>query len=465
MTRLLVTLASAVGLILFVAFIATRLIRSRTRGFSVRMQVFLALAVIVLAFAFGLGLLVVDRVEARARRLALDAASDESHAVAAILESEMRRSGERFEILARDLERWKPVRHTGRTQMLGLELLSPDGQLHFPKGRDSAATEVGAVFVDAKVTEEGEVVGVVRVVKPTIVVQEMLADFAPTVLVISLLLGAVSALAAAWIGRTIAEPIEALSTFSEQVAAGDPTQIPKRVSGREVKRLVSSIDAMRRQLEGRPFVETFAADLSHELKNPVAAIRASAEVLLDGALAEPEQARHFVLRILDAASRIQTLLAELLSLAEVETRGTDALAPLSLEQLLRECLAQAPLRDQVSLKVLASPTIRGDRPWLTRALNNLLDNALTHRKPGSQVVVTISSDAQEAKISVRNEGQISPHVQKDLFRRFVTTRRREGGTGLGLAIVRAVAEAHSGRIELGHPGPPQVELALRLPLA
>jgi len=61
-TRLLIAAASSVGLILFVTFIATRLIRSRTRGLSVRLQVFLALSSIELAFAFGLGRLVVDRV-------------------------------------------------------------------------------------------------------------------------------------------------------------------------------------------------------------------------------------------------------------------------------------------------------------------------------------------------------------------------------------------------------------------
>jgi signal transduction histidine kinase len=108
----------------------------------------------------------------------------------------------------------------------------------------------------------------------------MLADFAPTVLVISLVLGTAAAAAAAYIGRTIAAPIEALSVYSKRVSMGERPNLPTEVAGREVARLVTAIHTMRERLEGRPFVETFAADLSHELKNPVAAIRASAEVLM-----------------------------------------------------------------------------------------------------------------------------------------------------------------------------------------
>jgi hypothetical protein len=76
--RLIVVAAAAIGLILFAAFVVARLLESRTRGMSIRMQVFLALALIVGAFAFGLGLMVIDRIEARAVRLATQSAEDEA---------------------------------------------------------------------------------------------------------------------------------------------------------------------------------------------------------------------------------------------------------------------------------------------------------------------------------------------------------------------------------------------------
>src|SRR5207249_384673 len=87
--------------------------------------------------------------------------------------------------------------------------------------------------------------------------------------------------------------------------------------------------------EGRPFLETFAADLSHELKNPVAAVRASAEVLDEGALAEPEEARRFVARIREATARIETLLGEILSLARIEARGVDSSSEVDVGALAR----------------------------------------------------------------------------------------------------------------------------------
>ena len=68
--RLIIVEGAAIGLILFVAFVVSRLIVTRSRGMSIRMQVFLALAVVIGAFAFGLGLMVIDRIESRAARLA-----------------------------------------------------------------------------------------------------------------------------------------------------------------------------------------------------------------------------------------------------------------------------------------------------------------------------------------------------------------------------------------------------------
>lgn len=439
---------------LFVAFVVSRLLETRTRGLSIRMQVFLALAVIVGVFAFGLGLMVVDRVEARAARLAKEAASDEATTIASILQTEMERTGSSLAELASRLE----ARHLS----LGLELLDESGRVVFPAGGRSRAEESGAVFVDAPLHGGAHQRGLVRVVKPTIVVESLLADFAPTVLVISLVLGAAAALAAAWIGRAIAAPIEALSLYSERVSEGERTRLPTRVAGREVNRLVRSIDSMRRQLEGRPFVEAFAADLSHELKNPVAAIRASAEVLEEGALQEPAEAERFVRRIRESSERIERLLRDLLSLARIEARGPEKLDPIDFAEVTTRCL-EAVGDVRIQLERGEALTVRGDGLWLGRAVTNLLENALAHSTPESPVEVRLFTEADLAVLEVSNGGEVPRGVRERLFRRFVTTRADKGGSGLGLAIVRAVAEAHGGRVELREAGPPRVTLRLELP--
>ena len=460
MTRLVIVALAAVGLILFVAFVVSRLLRARTRGMSVRLQVFLALALIVGAFSFGLGVMVVDRVEARAVRLATQAAEDEARAVAGILAGELDRAGGSVRELAEHL-RQEQLRGADFT----IELVDSDGTVRFrPRGMPNQ--DQGSVKVEAPIMVHGQRQGLVRVIKPTLAMRNLLADIAPTVLVISLVLGAAAALAAAFIGRAIAEPIEALTAFSERVSAGERTAAPPLAFGREVTRLSRSLDSMRRQLEGRPFVETFAADLSHELKNPVAAIRASAEVLEESALDEPVEARRFVARIREAAERIERLLSELLSLARIEARGAEVFAPVELAAVAQR--ARATLGDLASRVELAQDGdthVRGDAIWLGRAVGNLVENALVHAASGSAVRVSLSRTAQEVELRVKNSGEIPPYVRDRLFRRFVTTRADKGGTGLGLAIVRAVAEAHGGRVELVSAGPPDVEFRLSLPTA
>ncbi len=467
MIRLIIVAAGAISAILFVAFIASRLARSRRAGLSIRLQVFLALAAVVGAFAGGLGIMVMDRVQARAVRFANQAASDEARSIANILSGQIERGGPPLSKLAADLQRDQSRRGTS-----SWKLLDDRGQVLFhrplskgdgPPGEEFSG-EGPTVSAAAPVVVHGQRVGDVEVIKPTIVMERLLTDFAPTVLVISLVLGAAAAISAIWIGASIAAPIEALSNFSERVSRGEQgAQPPPEPWGREVTRLTRSIDSMRRQLEGRPFAEMFAADLSHELKNPVAAIRASAEVLEEGALAEPEQARRFVARIREAVGRIERLLADLLHLARMESGGVEGLMTLDLAELVRSCLDALPSRARVSLGEMQSVKLQGEPTWLSRAVGNLLDNALLHSTPGSQIEVSVSSHEGQGRVIVKSTGQLPRYVRDNIFRRFITTREDKGGTGLGLAIVRAVAEAHGGQAQLLEPGPPDVVFTLSVP--
>jgi signal transduction histidine kinase len=456
MTRLVLVAAAAIALILLVGFITQRLVRARTAGMSIRLQIFIALAGIVGAFALGVGLLVLDRIEARATLLATEAARDEAQAIARFVGAEMSAGSVSIQDIA------KTLRREGEGEAVHLVLLDTQGQVVFGE----VAQEPGTVVVETPIRVDGRVVGSIRVLKPTIIMRRLLADFAPTVLVISVTLGAAAALAAAVIGRAIATPIEGLTNYAVRVSDGETSVIPPLVHGKEVKRLTRAIDSMRRELEGRPFLETFAADLSHELKNPVAAVRASAEVLEEGALAEPEEARRFVARIREATARIETLLGEILSLARIEARGVEESSQVDLGALARAATEAAKDRGAtVELRIDPDAIVRGQSNWLSRAIDNLLDNAIVHGDPEMPSRIIVQREGAKVAVRVVNHGTVPKHVRTRLFRRFVTTRAAGGGTGLGLAIVRAVAEAHGGKAELLRPGPPEVEFRLTLPAA
>jgi len=470
-TRVLFTAGSAVALIVFVAFIVSRLLRSRVRGISIRMQFFLALASIVGAFALGLGLLVLDRLEARTTLIAEGTAKEEAEAIAALVAGEIDARGVGLGEVAR---RYTATRTASESRVLGgaergLSLLDPEGREAFAVGL--RPNDPSTVVMSAPVVAGGALLGSVRVVKRTIAIRAALADMAPFILVVSIVLGVTAAAAADFIGRGIARPIENLTEFAARVSEGERRAAPPPAFGREVQSLTFAIDSMRRQLEGRPFVETFAADLSHELKNPVAAIRASAEVLADGALDEPEEAARFVSRIREATGRIEALLGDLLSLARIEARGVEQARVLDLVDLCARAVDRARERAgalsgaRFEIEPGPSAAVRGDALWLGRAIDNLLENARIYGAAEEPVRLAIARRDDHVTVSVRNTGAIGRHMEKRLFRRFATSRADRGGTGLGLAIVRAIAEAHSGSAECATAGPPQVEFRISLPAA
>jgi signal transduction histidine kinase len=200
----------------------------------------------------------------------------------------------------------------------------------------------------------------------------------------------------------------------------------------------------------------FVANASHELKTPVAALRALAESL-ESAIGDddPAAARRFAARVGREAERLEALVRDLLDLSRVE-RGALAVEPLDLVGLVKEVAEpyaeraeERHLRLRTALQ--AGTTMRGDRAQLSLLLSNLLDNALRHT--GSRGMIRVSVEAADGTVvlQVADTGDGIPTVELPrIFERFYRVdkarTRRTGGTGLGLAIVRHVAEAHGGLV-------------------
>jgi len=491
-----VLLVLSILLVLGVAATLARLWRARRHGLSIRLQVFLALGVLTFVVTGTFAVIVVDRFEARGALFAHRAALEDARVVATLVSRSMDVLGTSLPAGARMLEQTRVL--YGFTERAGetrVQLLDERGQLLFdslhgspdpalaqqPEVQAALAGDVDtiarlptphvvAAAVPIKVKQR--VVGVARIEASTFGMSDLLSDIAPKVALLALMLGCAAALAGILIGRSVAAPMERLTQAATRIAAGERLATLPVPRGREVRELTAAVLSMRRELEQRHLFEALAADLSHQLKNPVAAIRAAAEVLPDAIADDPPAARNFAQHIADSAGKLDALVRDLLALARLEARGVAVASdPIDLRAVAQRAMvdvgAQAATR-QVALELVAADAlpVRGDEAWLQRAIENLLGNAIGFAPAGSTVTVRASAAASHLALSVIDHGPgIDPAIRARLFERFVTTRQQAGGTGLGLAIVRAVVEAHGGRVELRAPGPGGTELTLLLPQA
>src|SRR6266446_2528639 len=426
MDRQELLLALALLFLLGVGATAVRLLGARRTGLSLRLQVFIPLAATTLLLSAAFAMIVIDRFTARASLFAIRAAEDEARAIAELAARTPRDS-------------LRPILQAFTRNAIDTDvaLLASDGQVLLEAGE--AHPGVARVSAEAPVAGGGRV----RVRKATFGMVQLMSDVAPKVALLAFMFAVASAALAMLIGGAVAAPIERLTRAAQRVAAGERQGPLPEPRGREVR----------------------------ELKNPVAAIRASAEVLTEGAADQPETARRFALRIRESADKLQQLTQDLLSLARLEARGIEPKDhPVDLCAVAREAVdAQGPTaaarKVRVELRAGASAPVRGDPVWLRRALENLLGNAVQHSPEGARVELEVSGGS-ECVAQVRDHGTgVDPAIRGRLFERFATTRHGDGGTGLGLAIVRAVAELHGGRAELRETGPRGSVFALSLPRA
>ena len=205
----------------------------------------------------------------------------------------------------------------------------------------------------------------------------------------------------------------------------------------------------------------FVANVSHELKTPLTAIRGYAETLRDGALEEPATALRFTERILTGCQRLQALLDDLLTLSRLESGAPQPSErePVDLAAVIHraaEFLSAAARERKVDIELDLDegvPPVGGDPDGLERLAVNLLDNAVKYNRPEGSVSVRLSQADGHAVLEVSDTGiGIPQEALPRLFERFYRVdkgrARGDGGTGLGLAIVKHVAQSHGGQVEV-----------------
>src|SRR6218665_3969627 len=231
----------------------------------------------------------------------------------------------------------------------------------------------------------------------------------------------------------------------------------------------------------------FIANISHELKTPIASVSLLAEAI-DSAANEPEQVKRFATRLGVEAERLPVITKDVIELSRLQAH--EALRPdtlVSVDQIVRAAADQnriiaADRRVDIAVRASSGACIYGDRALMVVAVDNLISNAVAYSSEGGRVGVGVRVDGPVVEIAVTDQGiGIEPEDLDRVFERFYRVdqarSRHTGGSGLGLSIVKHTVQNHGGdvrvwsqpgrgstftiRLPLAEPGPTQPDLAVR----
>ncbi len=266
--------------------------------------------------------------------------------------------------------------------------------------------------------------------------------------------------------------------LAERVPAGDtdPRSEVGRV-GLAFNRMLEHVaSALTSRQRSEHKVRQFVADASHELRTPLASIRGYAELTRRTAPELPAEVAHSLNRIESEATRMTTLVEDLLLLARLDAKPELDLTEVDLSLVLVDAVSDAHVAGPDHAWELDLPEepvlVAGDAHRLHQVFTNLLANARVHTPAGTTVRVGVRAEAREgasvAVVTVADDGPgIAPELLPTLFERFVrgdaSRSRHAGSTGLGLAIVSAVVAAHNGAVTV-RSDPGETVFTVTIPL-
>ena len=258
----------------------------------------------------------------------------------------------------------------------------------------------------------------------------------------------------------------------------DPTSEVGRVGHAFNHMLANVEEALGARHASETKVRQFVADASHELRNPLAAIRGYAELTRRDRADMPEGAAYAMSRVESEAERMSRLVEDLLLLARLDSGPDLEVGPCDVSEIVINAVSDARAAGQDHAWRLSLPEdpvlALGDRHRLHQVVANLLANSRAHTPPGTAVSAAVSVEGRSALIQISDDGPGIPFDIVDrVFERFTradASRVRSSGspaggsTGLGLAIVAAVVDAHHGSVGVtSRPG--ETAFTVRLPLA
>ena len=285
---------------------------------------------------------------------------------------------------------------------------------------------------------------------------------------------AVSVLLAAmvwWLVGRVLRPVEAIRAEVDRISAVDlDRRVPEPATRDEIARLAHTMNSMLERLAvAADRQRRFVADAAHELRSPLARMRAELEV--DAAHPETADPTATAAAVRAETRTLQRLVDDLLLLARGDAGALDRgrRATVDLDEVVHQGVAavRAAGERRVDIGPVTPVQVDGDAEQLQRVVANLLDNAVRHAR--DRILVTLREEPDGwAELVVADDGPgVPPADQERVFERFTrldeARSARDGGAGLGLAIAREIAQRHGGSVAIGPEGAPGARFVLRLP--
>ncbi len=276
-------------------------------------------------------------------------------------------------------------------------------------------------------------------------------------------------LALVWLG--VYRALRPLQRIERDLSRREPSELkPLAVAApQEMQQMVTALNRfMARLASSNETLRAFMAEAAHQMRTPLAALRAQAQLALDDD--DPRDMRRSLEAIERNATHMSRLLNQLLSDASVIHRANlQRYASVDLaevvHQALHEALPQSQPRPRVQLAIASEPAlVRGDALLLREAIKNLIDNACKYGGDGA-LQVALTCEARDCVVTVADHGPgIAAADAERVFERFARGEgAAAGGAGLGLAIVKRVVDSHGGRIDLSNRVGGGLIASLRLP--
>ncbi|MEC5125389.1 two-component system sensor histidine kinase CreC [Verrucomicrobiales bacterium BCK34] len=336
---------------------------------------------------------------------------------------------------------------------------------------DPADSRTTVFYVAAPIYDRssGEMAGTLTVSRPETAMAPFAEESRSLVLKASIITAViVVVLGSSW-AYWILLPVGRLTKEAGRIAAGRQASMPE-MGIAEFRSLSIALENMRRELEGKHYVENYVQALTHELKSPLAAIRGAAE-LIDEEMPEAQR-RRFLNNILTETSRSEDMVRRLVQLASIESQTSlRKVEKIDFAALVREELAElSSVVETKKLQLRADgldepQMLEGDPLMLRIAVRNVLNNAIDFTPEGGNLGAFLTGEEGKLILKVTDSGPgIPDYAEGRVFDRFYSLKNEvtgRKGSGIGLSFVRATMELHGGDAALRNKSGGGAEMELR----